>query len=698
MKKLLVLLVLFISTNVFSFKLPELTRPANEKNFFDVVGRRVFFAGYENGSGEIWSPPYQLIANFSLFDKSGKKLIPLKFKATPAFSEIVFHNFTLQYFAHKNKPLFFVKIVKTTNENILKFKVASILRANWPVDSSQMAPVEIKSEELYNNRFISFTRQMENEVIVGSNVPSKVNLIDKVSGEIILDFKDNDTGYLAVSGVKYGEGKELFLEALKNCDQYFKDSIAYSENILKTFPSIKINNNSKETEKLEESLKWAMVGAAKTFIETPDVGSGYVAGFNVSQKISETGSIAANNGRPGFSWYFGRDFLWMSMALSMINQWDKVKNNFELLRKYQRADGKIMHELTTSVEVMGKQNWADERYYFAAADSTPLYIIALRRYLDVSGDLAFIEDFWPSISKAFDYLIKTDYDGDGLIDNFEGHGWVEGGPLAEGQIAKGHTTFYLASVYVKALEDMQYLSHIMKDNERADISVSLIDKAKETLELYWNGNGYYNHRKYPDGSYGSEVTIAPAVAFIFGVADDKRAKENLINMNGPDIITPWGARFISENESVYDPTLYHAGNVWPLFSGWLSLAYFKYNFANEGYYLLTTILKNTYDNALGYIDEVFRGDRYESVGCPHQGWSETMGLWPFFEGIVGLKFDALNRTIFLKPAFPDSINDINIYNLRVGDSKVDLFIMKNNGSYSVENKSYLKQIKIVVVN
>jgi len=50
-----------------------------------------------------------------------------------------------------------------------------------------------------------------------------------------------------------------------------------------------------------------MIGADKTFIETPDVGSGYVAGFNVSEKIAGSGQ-SSNNGRPGFAWYLEEIF------------------------------------------------------------------------------------------------------------------------------------------------------------------------------------------------------------------------------------------------------------------------------------------------------------------------------------------------------------------------------------------------------
>jgi len=185
-----------------------------------------------------------------------------------------------------------------------------------------------------------------------------------------------------------------------------------------------------------------MMATDRLYFETPGVGNGYVAGINVSGSTTGADFIPFDNGRPGFAWYFGRDYLWMSLSLSLTNQWEKSKENFRLLARYQDDSGKIMHELPTSVELLGLDRWkSDFPYFLAAADSTPLYIVALKRYLDCSGDVEFLQELWPSIEKAFRWLVTTDYDGDGLIDNFEGHGWVEGGPLAYNQIAKGHTTF-----------------------------------------------------------------------------------------------------------------------------------------------------------------------------------------------------------------------------------------------------------------
>ena len=50
-------------------------------------------------------------------------------------------------------------------------------------------------------------------------------------------------------------------------------------------------------------------------------------------------------------------------------------------------------------------------------------------YVVASGDVAFAQQKWDSLWKAYQFLLST-YDSQGLPQNFGiGHGWVEGGPL-----------------------------------------------------------------------------------------------------------------------------------------------------------------------------------------------------------------------------------------------------------------------------
>ena len=58
--------------------------------------------------------------------------------------------------------------------------------------------------------------------------------------------------------------------------------------------------------RLNRAFDWARVGMDKGMATNPSLGTGLVAGFRTS----------GNSERPGFAWFFGRDALWTSLALT----------------------------------------------------------------------------------------------------------------------------------------------------------------------------------------------------------------------------------------------------------------------------------------------------------------------------------------------------------------------------------------------
>ncbi len=153
------------------------------------------------------------------------------------------------------------------------------------------------------------------------------------------------------------------------------------------------------------AFEWGKVALDKGFVCNPHLGCGLIAGLGPSGTTE----------RPGFGWYFGGDTFINAWAISAYGDLDTVRQSLEFLRKRQRADGKMMHELSQGA---GFIRWfEDYAYGYYHADTTPLYIIAVRDYVRASGDAAFAKDFWASMRKAYDYCASTDEDGDGLMDN-----------------------------------------------------------------------------------------------------------------------------------------------------------------------------------------------------------------------------------------------------------------------------------------
>ena len=63
---------------------------------------------------------------------------------------------------------------------------------------------------------------------------------------------------------------------------------------------------------------------------------------------------------------------------------ERTRALLEFLRRHQRTDGKIAHELTQSAALL---DWSKYPYGYYHGDTTPLYLFTAARYVERTGDL-----------------------------------------------------------------------------------------------------------------------------------------------------------------------------------------------------------------------------------------------------------------------------------------------------------------------
>src|SRR5204863_4497458 len=136
---------------------------------------------------------------------------------------------------------------------------------------------------------------------------------------------------------------------------------------------------------------------------------------------SETGLVAGyyesgDSARPGFAWFFGRDSLFTSWAVNSYGDFVLTRQILDFLIRRQRADGKIMHEYSQTADLAGT-NWNQTPYFYAAADSTPLFVMAMEDYVNASGDSGFLRANWDAVKRAYGFTRAHDSDGDGIYEN-----------------------------------------------------------------------------------------------------------------------------------------------------------------------------------------------------------------------------------------------------------------------------------------
>ena len=420
---------------------------------------------------------------------------------------------------------------------------------------------------------------------------------------------------------------------------------------------------------IQQAYDWARINMLQARVDNPIVGSGLIAGYGPSG-TQRPGFVESQ--RPGFDWFFGRDALWTTLALDSEGDFGDARTALELLAKYQRADGKIPHEISQSA---GLVDWFGEYPYgYAAADATPLFLIAASDYVEHSGDVGFAREKWDSIQRAYDFLNST-LDGDGFAENAGvGHGWVESGPLVPVR-----TEIYQAALGIEALRAMGSLARRIGKTENLTEFDQAFERERARLnERFWSPEKkIFAFAIGPNNDRVDEATVLPAVPMWFGLLDPPKAEETIARLAAPDMQADWGMRILSSSSPQYSSDGYHFGSVWPLFTGWASVAEYRYHRELAGYLNLRAnalLALGGSDGSGGHVTEVLAGDYNEPLetSTPQQIWSAAMIISPLLRGLFGLEANAVTGEIVFAPHVPADWQTFTIGNLRVGTTSLEL--------------------------
>jgi mannosylglycerate hydrolase MGH1-like protein len=413
----------------------------------------------------------------------------------------------------------------------------------------------------------------------------------------------------------------------------------------------------------DEAFAWTAAKLAPFVSDPPRIGRAIAAGFQTTRP-------GRNAGRTGHDRFIARDAFWAAPAFLALGMREAVLGALEAAIRLQDPSGKILHEATPSGAV-----------HYDAADSTPLFLIAVERYLRWSGDLPFAARHREAIRRALEFCSSTERDG--LIENAGvGHGWVEGGPL-HGRI---RATLYLNACWAEALRCAGAIAEATGESALAARCARESGRVRALLaERFLDPReGRLASAIRADGSLDPTPTIEAAVAALFGLLDPDRAGAFLDGVAGSRYTTPSGVRFLPNDHPAYDPRGAHEGSVWPLFTGWVSLAEYRHHRAEAALAHLRSNLGLLRRGALGCLPEALDGDTGELAGgCPHQAASHALTVSALLEGMLGLGADAPADRLVVAPHFPAEWRSLALKGLAVGDHGVDLLLLREGGGLHV---------------
>ncbi len=677
------LLLAILSTLAFSQQAAlSLSRPVRPWEFLSAVGTRAGMFGNEAGNFEAWVYPLKILRDFHLVFHIEGRAIPADSLARTVSVQPEACSILYAGDAFQVRETFFVPVreqgavVLIEIETAHPLEVEAVFQRDFQLEWPAALGGTYLNWDADLRAFALGEEQKKFAAIVGS--PSAVLLNEEYATNYSSSSQNSfllgptargrDTKVVVIAGSVNGasEAEDTYQRLSTTYPKLRHDSSDYYKQYLNETVKLVLPDAQ-----LQQAYDWARVSLIQGMVKNPYLGTGLIAGYRTS----------GESARPGFAWFFGRDAEWTSLALNAEEDFADSRAALDFLSHYQRADGKIPHEVSQSATLVP---WfTDYPYPYASVDATPLYVIATNDYVRKSGDLGFAHEKWESLWKAYGFL-KSTYSAQGLPQNFGfGHGWVEGGPLLPVQ-----TELYQSALGAEALQALSNLAHL---TGKDDVSQKLADEFTHQKQLveqaFWSPTkNFYAYALDPNGQRVETASVLATVPLWFGLLDEVNAGQTLDQLADADQQTDWGMRIISSENPLYNPDGYHYGSVWPLFTGWAAVGEYRYHHAQSAYANLRSNALLALDGALGHVTEVLSGDFYQplSTSSPHQIWSAAMVVSPLLRGLLGLEADATTHQLHFAPHVPAEWSSFEAHNIQVADATIDLRYKRTEDGITLE--------------
>ncbi len=662
----------------------ELSRPVRTWEFMDAVGQQSSLLGSENGTLEAYVYPLKLFEGLTFqFEVDGHVIpaakIARRVDYRPGIASIIYtgddFRITERLIIPVHQPGGVIQLdVHSYSRITIGFQFKRDFQLMWPASFGSGYANWDPAAKLYS---FGADGQPYAAVVGSPNLELR-------SDTYATNYSSQGRTQFSLGTIS-GQGSRIvaFAGSMKSKDdaiaiykqlvadpaKLVKDTEAFYDAYLARTISVEVPDKD-----LQAAYDWSRLSLIKGMVDNPFLGKGLVAGYGPSKGAY----------RPGYAWFFGRDSFWSSFALNSDGDLQNSRAAIEFIAKFQRTDGKIPHEISQSATLVPWEK--DYPYEYASADSTPLFITAVRDYVQASGDTGFANQMWAQLTKAMSFSRST-FDANGFPKNFGvGSGWVEGGPLLPVRVE-----MYMAGCYVEAVRSLTQLAQWTgHKSEAIQLEQEFDEKQQKLNGLFWlpDARSY----AFAIGTNGLPVNQTSVLAIVpewWSLLDTGQAQSMIAQLAEEDQDSDWGMRIISSKARIYNPAGYHFGSVWPLFTGWAALAEYNAHEPLQGWANLKANSWLSLDGASGNTTEVLSGQTYSplSTASPHQTWSAAMIVSPLLRGVFGLTVDGPAHRVRLEPHLPVSWSDAALRAVPFGSGALDFILHRDAQSLTlrVEN-------------
>jgi glycogen debranching enzyme len=405
-------------------------------------------------------------------------------------------------------------------------------------------------------------------------------------------------------------------------------------------------------------------------------------------------------GIPWFATMFGRDSILASYQ-SLLLSAQLATETLRVLARYQGKEsddwrdeepGKILHEFREGE--MTRANEVPFSPYYGSVDSTPLWLILLSETYNWTADEQLVRDMLPHAYHALDWMERYgDLDGDGFVEyrrrsprGLSNQGWKDSWDAIlhrDGEAAKPPVALCEVQGYVyEAKYRMASLLRAFGDTQTADkLKKEAAEIARRFEKAYWMpSRAFYALALDGDKRQVQVISSNPGHLLFTRMLAQERARTLCQRFMRPDMFSGWGWRTLSQEERVFNPLSYHRGSVWPHDNSIVAHGMALYEFREPANQVFSALFQAALDFRDYRLPELFCGlERREydepvkyPVSCSPQAWASG-AVFLLLSSVLGIRPSAPRKELnIVTPTLPPFLDQLNIRNMRVGGSRVDL--------------------------
>lgn len=428
-------------------------------------------------------------------------------------------------------------------------------------------------------------------------------------------------------------------------------------------------------------------------------------------------------GVPWFLTLFGRDSE-ITALQTMMHYPGFARATLEVLAQRQgckvdewrlEEPGKIAHEERFGQFALLKQ--IPHTPYYGTIDATPLFIVLLSETWRWTADRELLQRYLPNARRACEWIdTYGDHDGDGFMDywrqvpyGLKNQGWKDAhnalvypdGRQVPNPIAMVEFQGYVYDAKLRLAE----LEEVAGDPERAErLRAEAANLRERFHDAYWlPQENYFAFALGPDRQPVATTSSNPGHCLWSGIVYPELAEKVAKRLMQDDMFSGWGVRTLSSLNPAFNPLDYQLGAIWPHDNAIIAHGCARYGFSDA----TNRIARAIFDTASIFqghrLPELFGGFQrsehslpvlYTQANIP-QAWAAG-SVYQFLQAMLGMEADAPNGVLRLNPVLPGWLPSVSINNVEIGDSRMDISVVRNaDGSSKIDWKRQGGEVKVV---